>query len=491
MHVTALLSLNSKSGRIQTVSDMEKMVLNNCRILILLTALMTALSCGYQVKVIVRNTGEASDMLLRHTIPVGRMNPGILRDTLSGTKEIRFRIDTRYPVFISLQDVRELGNIIYFPVKGGKTYHLSYDGEAFVFDGPGQDAQRLYANLPLYPHPQMEAMSYARETDVERIHHRVDSTRRSQMAPFDSLRAAHKIPGDLYDLIAADRECNSLVVMGQVGVLRREDGITDSVFDGIVLDSDRLSRSPMFYDLIEMYSNRQLGKRIDEVMPLIMAGQLNTLRLDEYKKVLTGDRFESEYAFAWYYAAIQKNFEKELIPLFEGFEASFPDSPYLREMRPFYHRIRAYHAPKEMDLAIHFMENTDGISSFDELIARFVGEKVFVDVWATCCGPCKEEFAYKDPLHQILKEKGYTMLYLSLDEEKNDGKWREMVSFYGLNGEHIRASEALLQDLRKLFDQNGTLAVPWYLIIDEKGNIVNLHAPRPSEMDKLAAALDD
>ena len=137
------------------------------------------------------------------------------------------------------------------------------------------------------------------------------------------------------------------------------------------------------------------------------------------------------------------------------------------------------------------MEDTDGISSFDALIARFVGKRVFVDVWATWCGPCKEEFAYKDRLHQILKEKGYTMLYLSLDEERNDGKWREMVSFYGLNGEHIRASEALLQDLRKLFDQNGTLAVPWYLIIDEKGNIVNLHAPRPSEMDKLAAALDD
>lgn len=144
-----------------------------------------------------------------------------------------------------------------------------------------------------------------------------------------------------------------------------------------------------------------------------------------------------------------------------------------------------------MDLAIHFMENTDGISSFDELIARFVGEKVFVDVWATWCGPCKEEFAYKDPLHQILKEKGYTMLYLSLDEEKNDGKWREMVSFYGLNGEHIRASEALLQDLRKLFNQNGTLAVPWYLIVDEKGEIIHLHAPRPSEMDKLAFALVD
>ena len=460
-------------------------------VIILLTALVGTVSCEHRAKVIVSNNGETPDIVLRHTIPVGRTNPGILRDTLSGTDEIHFSVDAHHPVFISLQDVRELGNIIYFPVKGGKTYHLSYNGETFVFDGPGQDPQRLYANLPRYLHPQMEAMSYAMETDVERILHRVDSARQSQMAPFDSLRAVHRIPEDLYDLIAADRECNSLVVMSQVGVLRREDDIQDSIFDSIMLDSDRLSSSPMFYDLIETYSNRQLEKRIDEVLPLIMAGQLNTLRLEEYKKVLTGDRFESEYAFAWYYAAIQKNFEKELIPLFEGFKASFPDSPYLREMRPFYHRIRAYHAPKGMDQTIHFIEGTDGISSFEELIARFLGEKVYVDVWATWCGPCKEEFTYKDSLHQILKEKGYTMLYLSLDEEMNDGKWREMVSFYGLNGEHIRASEALLQDLRKLFNQNGTLAVPWYLIVDEKGEIIHLHAPRPSEMDKLAFALVD
>ena len=461
------------------------------RILFILAIDLTLAACSNKATIIIENVSDNPELIIRYTVPTRYANPMVLMDTLSGTSELRFRVVVRQPYFVSVQQIPDFKGMVTFPVSRGETYRLQFDGESFSFPAPGQEVQRFYASIPDYGHTQLEARNYAQITDLSQARESLDSTMKSQMAPFDSLRAAHKIPEDLYDLIAADRECNSLVVMGQVGVLRREDGITDSVFDGIVLDSDRLSRSPMFYDLIEMYSNRQLGKRIDEVMPLIMAGQLNTLRLDEYKKVLTGDRFESEYAFAWYYAAIQKNFEKELIPLFEGFEASFPDSPYLHEMRPFYHRIRAYHAPKEMDLAIHFMENTDGISSFDELIARFVGEKVFVDVWATWCGPCKEEFAYKDPLHQILKEKGYTMLYLSLDEEKNDGKWREMVSFYGLNGEHIRASEALLQDLRKLFDQNGTLAVPWYLIIDEKGNIVNLHAPRPSEMDKLAAALDD
>ena len=38
---------------------------------------------------------------------------------------------------------------------------------------------------------------------------------------------------------------------------------------------------------------------------------------------------------------------------------------------------------------------------------------------------------------------------------------------------------------------DGRIDVPWYLIVDEKGEIIHRHAPRPSEMDKLAIALVD
>ena len=463
--------------------------MNKYRLFILLAVFLGAVSCVRQAEIIVSNTGEAPEILLRHTVPVGKLNPGVLRDTLSGTIEIRFRIDARQPVFISLQDVRKPENIIYFPVMGGETYHLAYNGDKLTFDGPGQDAQRLYIHLPRFPHPQLEAMSYAREKDMDLIRFRVDSARQAQMAPFDSLLAAGAIQEDLYDLIAADRECNALVVMSQVGLLKRDDGITDSVLDGLVLDSDRLASSPKFYYLMEAYSNRQLTKRIEEVRPLVKAGQLNTLLLDECKKVLTGNRLESEYAFAWHYAAMQKNYEKELIPLYEAFESSFPNSPYLREMRPFYNDICAFHAPKDTYTDIHFMEDTSSISSFEELMSRFSGEKVYVDVWATWCGPCKEEFAFKDSLHQLLEEKGFKMLYLSVDEDRNEEKWREMVAFYGLGGEHIRAGENLTKDLYKLYGNNGSMAIPWNLIIDEQGQIVQLHAPRPSETEKLAIAL--
>ena len=135
------------------------------------------------------------------------------------------------------------------------------------------------------------------------------------------------------------------------------------------------------------------------------------------------------------------------------------------------------------------MEETGDIATFKELLSRFAGQKVYVDVWATWCGPCKAEFAFEDTLHELLEKKGYKMLYLSVDEERDAQKWKEMAAFYNLRGEHVRAGEKLTEDLRELYGQNGAMAIPWNMIIDDSGHIVNLRAPRPSDTEELSKAL--
>lgn len=96
--------------------------MNKYRLFILLAVFLGAVSCVRQAEIIVSNTGEAPNILLRHTVPVGRLNPGVLRDTLSGTNEIRFRIEARHPVFISLQDVRKPENFCELPRLAKKSF---------------------------------------------------------------------------------------------------------------------------------------------------------------------------------------------------------------------------------------------------------------------------------------------------------------------------------------------------------------------------------
>ena len=188
---------------------------------------------------------------MRHSIPVGHANSVLLQDTLSGTSELRFKIAAKHPVFISLQDVSDPTIIVYFPVQSGKTYKLDFDGSAFSFEKPGQDAQRFYSAIPRHGHPQMEALAYTGYTYPALIRAKLDSVRALQMAPLDSLLQARKISPEMYDLIAADRECNVLSVMAQVGVLLRSEEIQAAAFEDFSPDSDRMLSALGYFDLME------------------------------------------------------------------------------------------------------------------------------------------------------------------------------------------------------------------------------------------------
>ena len=448
-------------------------------------------ACTRNAEVIVKNTGNNPEMVLRHSIPVGHANSDLIQDTLSGTSGLRFKIAVKHPAFISLQYVGNPTKIVYFPVESGKTYKLDFDGSAFSFEEPGQDAQRFYSAIPRYGHPQMEALSYTEDTDPVLIRAKLDSVRALQMDPFDSLLKARKISPEMFDLIAADRECNVLSVMAQVGVLlRSEEEIQAAAFENFSPDSDRMLSSLGYFDLMEAFASHKLMERQDEIMPMIQAGQINTLFIDEYKKALTGERLESAFAYQWCLAAIQKRYEKELIPLYEEFKQTYPNSPYLSAMEGYYEEICAFHAPKSLSDDIQFMTDTEGISTIEELLSRFAGKKLYVDVWATWCGPCKEEFANEKSLHELLESKGYEMLYLSVDKEEADVQWRDMVAYYQLRGHHIRAGESLINDLQRLYGADGAMTIPWNMIVDMRGNIVQLHAPRPSDPAALSTALD-
>lgn len=460
------------------------------RIFFLLAIPLALAACSNLATVIIENTSDNPELIIRYTVPTHYANPMVIMDTLSGTSELRFRVEAHRMHFISIQQVPDFKGMITFPVNRGETYRLQFNGESFTFPEPDQDVQRLYASIPYYENAQLEARNYAKIPDLSKAYECLDSTMKSHMAPFDSLLQIKKISQEMYNLVAADRECNTLAVWGQVGVLRRDNTIRDAIYEATDLDNDRLAESPNYYGLMEDYANWKIRKNLDNLRPRIQAGERYTLMVEAYKEVLSGGRLEAVYAWQWWYAAIQKQYEKELISLFQVFEQDYPNSPYLRALRPYYQDILAYYAPKETSAEVHYMEKTGDIATFKELLSRFTGQKVYVDVWATWCGPCKEEFAFEDTLHQLLEERGYKMLYLSVDEDRDAQKWQEMVTFYNLRGEHVRASETLTKDLRELYGQNGTVAIPWNIIIDESGNIVNLHAPHPSDTEELCKALD-
>ena len=103
----------------------------------IVSIILFVVSCTRDAEVIVKNTGDNPEMVLRHSIPVGHANSVLIQDTLSGTSGLRFKIAVKHPAFISLQDVGNPTKIVYFPIESGKTYKLDFDGSAFSFEEPG------------------------------------------------------------------------------------------------------------------------------------------------------------------------------------------------------------------------------------------------------------------------------------------------------------------------------------------------------------------
>ncbi|RZK75442.1 MAG: TlpA family protein disulfide reductase, partial [Pedobacter sp.] len=128
-------------------------------------------------------------------------------------------------------------------------------------------------------------------------------------------------------------------------------------------------------------------------------------------------------------------------------------------------------------------------SSFDDLAMSFKGRTVYVDLWATWCVPCKEEFAFNPALKAYLKSKDISILYISMDRDDADKQWKEMMKYYDLTGYHLRVNDALKDDIIYKFYNGKGYSIPRYMLIKD-GKIVNDDAMRPSDKEKLYKQID-
>jgi len=135
-------------------------------------------------------------------------------------------------------------------------------------------------------------------------------------------------------------------------------------------------------------------------------------------------------------------------------------------------------------------EDYENINGEKTSLSDLKGKYVYIDVWATWCGPCKAEIPSLKKVEKAYHGKNIAFVSMSIDDDRSHGgswekaneDWKKMVSEKELGGIQIFAPKGWQSEFVKNYRING---IPRFILVDPEGNIVSASAPRPSSEELI------
>lgn len=174
------------------------------------------------------------------------------------------------------------------------------------------------------------------------------------------------------------------------------------------------------------------------------------------------------------------------------FQNYYPESNYLKLIQKYKDSLIEERIKK---INGRILIDTSNYSSLKLLLAKVDARWVFIDVWATWCGPCVQEFIYYNDIAEFFKSKNIAQLFLSINNKEEQNDWIFYINKNKIFGNHFLINNQIQKEILQIIiteqNHNKPLSVPQYIIYDKLTHSFKANLPRPSSGTILKNMIND
>ncbi|MEQ6123677.1 redoxin family protein [Pseudotenacibaculum sp. MALMAid0570] len=176
-------------------------------------------------------------------------------------------------------------------------------------------------------------------------------------------------------------------------------------------------------------------------------------------------------------------YTEDLEAYYAAFSAGSTDEKNNEKITKSYNALKLLGKGNTSPKFTNYENYAGGTTSLDDLKGKYV----YIDVWATWCGPCKAEIPFLKKVEKKYHGKDIEFVSISIDKKKDHQAWKDMIVDKKLGGIQLFADS----DWESKFVEDYMIkGIPRFILIDPSGNIVTSNAPRPSDA-KLITLFDE